>query len=649
MSVYLWNYRGLGNDAIVRELRDFAKEFAPSIFCVVETQIHKSRVEILASTLGYDNAFAVSSQGRSGGLGIFWNNEIKIDVLPYSQYHIDAVVTPSDMDPWRLTCVYGEAKANDRHKAWDMLKFIKASSPLPWLCIRDFNEVLHREEHMGVHERCNAQIQAFRETVDVCELMDLGFTGNPWTFERKVAGGTYCRVRLDRALATPGWSALFPLAVLEHLTAAASDHSPILLRFEPAVRDKIPRLFRYETMWESHAEFGSLMEQKWQGNTCLSMHELENRLRDISGDLTAWGRDTFGSVRRETRDLRNRLEVLRGRPDRLRPSHEELKIVERLMELNHREEVMWRQRARIQWLAEGDRNYRFFHLRASKRKKRNRIAKLRRANGSLSEDVQEMCSMAREFYKNLYSTEGTFGMDEVLNAVPVTVTQEMNERLIQPFDDTEVKQALFQMYPLKAPGPDGFPAHFFQKHWDLCGGEVTMAVLRILRGEDSPAGINQTFVVLMPKVASPEELGQFRTISLCNVIYKIASKVLANRLTPILPEIISEEQSAFVPGRLITDNIITAYECLHFMKRNDAKKHRHCALKLDMRKAYDQIEWSYLRAIMLRMGFHPRWVNLVMSLVSSVSFSVLFNGAPLESFKPSRGLRQGDPISPISF
>jgi hypothetical protein len=131
MSVYLWNCRGLGNDATVRELRDFTRECAPSVLCVVETQIHKSRVEILASTLGYDNAFDVSSQGRSGGIGIFWNNEIKIDVLPYSQYHIDAVVTLNDMDPWRLTCVYGEAKAYDRHKTWDMLKFIKASSPLP--------------------------------------------------------------------------------------------------------------------------------------------------------------------------------------------------------------------------------------------------------------------------------------------------------------------------------------------------------------------------------------------------------------------------------------------------------------------------------------------------------------------------------------
>jgi hypothetical protein len=212
--------------------------------------------------LGFDNAFAVSSSGRSGGLAIFWNNEIKLDLLPYSQYHIDAVVFPPDSDPWRLTCVYGEAQVHERHKTWDMLKFIKASSPLPWMCIGDFNEVLLWEEHMGVNERSNTRIQAFRDMVDICEPMDLGYTGTAWTFEKKVVGGTYCRVWLDRALASANWSTRFPFATLRHLTVAASDHSPILLRHAPSdMTARRPGIFCYEAMCETHEELKPLIEQ----------------------------------------------------------------------------------------------------------------------------------------------------------------------------------------------------------------------------------------------------------------------------------------------------------------------------------------------------------------------------------------------------
>jgi hypothetical protein len=185
MSLFSVNCRGAGNASTVRELRDFVIKFSPSIFCILETQISKARAESLAGTLGYDRAYAVGSSGRSGGLCLFWNNEIKVDILGYSQYHIDASIQGIGDSTWRLTSVYGEAKTQERFKTWDMLKDISTTSMLPWLCIGDFNEVLRPDEHEGIGHRSQAQIQGFRDAVDICELIDLGFKGHFWTWEKK--------------------------------------------------------------------------------------------------------------------------------------------------------------------------------------------------------------------------------------------------------------------------------------------------------------------------------------------------------------------------------------------------------------------------------------------------------------------------------
>ena len=233
-------------------------------------------------------------------------------------------------------------------------------------------------------------------------------------------------------------------------------------------------------MWESHQDLRPLVEREWQGSACHSMYDLERKLHGLSSSLSTWGRSTFRNVRLEIKTLRNALAEMRAVVDRVGPSYKELIIVERLMELQHREEVMWHQRSRIQWLARGDRNMRFFHLRASRRKKKNRIVSLLRHDGSLTDDQLELSQMATDFYNNLYSTEGTSGMEEVLQSVPRSVTPEINEQLVAPFEEIEVKKALFQMYPLKSRGPDGILAQFFQKHWEVCGPEVTRAVLHIL-------------------------------------------------------------------------------------------------------------------------------------------------------------------------
>ena len=188
MSLLCWNCRRIGKAATVRELHTLARQFAPSILCILETQLEGSRVEQLAEGLGFNKSFAVSSSGRSGGLCIFWNDEIKVQILGYSRYHIDALVDNMVDIQVRISFVYGEAQVPNRQNTWNTLKNIAETQNRPWAVIGDFNEVLNLSKHDGVGSRSQAQIDGFREAVDTCGLSDIGYTGTDWTFEKRLLG-----------------------------------------------------------------------------------------------------------------------------------------------------------------------------------------------------------------------------------------------------------------------------------------------------------------------------------------------------------------------------------------------------------------------------------------------------------------------------
>lgn len=256
-----------------------------------------------------------------------------------------------------------------------------------------------------------------------------------------------------------------------------------------------------------------------------------------------------------------------------------------------------------------------------------------------------------DYFAKLFTTSNP-NSDHILAALgelAPTVTDEMNQQLDSPFSAEEIYTTLSQMSPTKAPGPDGLPTAFYHKHWHLVRYGVINTCLHILNNGGDIAPLNHTHIALIPKVSKPSRVTDFRPISLCNVIYRIIAKTIANRLKHILHYVIAPTQSAFIPNRLISDNTIIGYECLHKIRHSKGKKHGLVALKLDVSKAYDRVEWPFLEQIMLRMGFSRRWVDLIMNCITTASFSVIVNGVAKGLFYLQRGLRQGCPLSPYLF
>ena len=236
-----------------------------------------------------------------------------------------------------------------------------------------------------------------------------------------------------------------------------------------------------------------------------------------------------------------------------------------------------------------DLNIKFFHITTLIRRRRNQICFLKGCDGTWVQGNENIGNSFMSFFSDLFKSSNPPFYDEVKDLFDPVISLKENEQICMIPTDLEIKEVLFSMGSLKSPGPDGFPPLFFKHYWNIVNKEVTEAVKNFFSSGRLLQQLNHTFITLIPKVVGVARVNQFRPISLYNVVYKVISKILAQRLKVLLPKIVSPWQGAFVPGRVIQDNTIIAQEVIHVMKRSKGKQ-GYMALKMDMEKAYDRTE-----------------------------------------------------------
>ncbi|GKV32990.1 hypothetical protein SLEP1_g41549 [Rubroshorea leprosula] len=615
---------------------------------IQESKMMEVDFQLCKSVWGADNFdwVAKPSRGTSGGLICIWNNDIlkKEKIIEGENFVGVHGFWGASKIPVYILNVYAPCDMMGKRTCWSSIKEPKMEAEGKWCLMGDFNAIRNQQEWNG-GRTSRRDMADFDEFIRECGLVDLPLIGRKFTWYQ--ANGAVMS-RLDRFLLSEEWCEKWDDMKQWGLKRTISDHCPILMKNQ--IVDWGPKPFRFFDMWLENPECKELMTKTWNSTVVSGWHgfQLKEKLKATKIVLKEWSKNKASEIDLKINMCKEDIAAIDLKGEEAAINEQEVQLRRNsfldLWKLQNMKESMWRQKARKTWIRNGDANTKFFHRCVKGRRRRNEIVGIQ-VGDNYMEQVNEIKEGVANHFENLFKEDKW--QRPHLDGIPFKkISTEDNRSLVALFSEDEVKRAVWSCGSSKAPGPDGFNFKFIREMWETIKSSVMGFIDDFHRNGKLDRGVNSSFIVLIPKVTNPQKIEEFRPISLIGVMYKVIAKLLANRISLVLDNVIGESQSAFIRGRHMVDSIVIANETIDEAKR---KKMASFMFKMDFEKAYDKVCWDFLDNMMMRMDFDPKWRRWITACLESAEMSILINGSTTRQFKSSRGLRQGDPLSPYLF